>query len=132
MASYGSAEELEKIVGCMVELMNSDERIAQASVGTDLTVGFFVTDLNAGFLLKFKEGQVTGETGADIRPAQIKLSMDSETFDAVFTGELDPVGAAMWGRIAVSGDIGLAMSLLGVVDDLRRIYTTAKTEAGIA
>lgn len=132
MMSYGSTEGFVKVVGRMVELMNSDEKVTQASAGTDLSVGFFITDLDAGFLLEFRQGQVTGEMGAEIRPAQIKLSMDSGTFDAVFTGELDPVGAAMCGRIAVSGDIGLAMSLLGVVDDLRRIYMTAKEEAGVA
>ncbi|MEW6228536.1 MAG: SCP2 sterol-binding domain-containing protein [Bacillota bacterium] len=132
MAGYESREGLEKVVVRMLELMRADEKVAEASKGVDFAVGFAITDLDATFLFNFKGGQLTGETGEDIRPAQIKLSMDSDTFNAVFTGELDPVGAAMWGRIAVSGDIGLAMSLLGVVDDLRRIYTTAKEEAGIA
>jgi len=42
------------------------------------------------------------------------------------------MGAAMSGQIMFSGDLGLAMNLLGVVDDLRGIYTTAKAQAETA
>ncbi|MDK2931112.1 MAG: hypothetical protein PWR07_1243 [Bacillota bacterium] len=132
MAGYESAEELQRVVQHLVELMKADERVLKASTGSTFTVGFAITDLDETFLLTFKDGQIGGEVGADITPAQIKLTMDSETFDGVFGGEVDPMGAAMSGQIMFSGDLGLAMNLLGVVDDLRRIYTTAKARAGTA
>lgn len=132
VAGYGSAEQLQRVVRQMVELMKSDARVRGASKGSSFTVGFAITDLDETFLLTFKDGQIGGEVGADITPAQIKLTMDSETFDGVFGGEVDPMGAAMSGQIMFSGDLGLAMNLLGVVDDLRRIYTTAKAHAGTA
>ncbi|NLG80683.1 MAG: SCP2 sterol-binding domain-containing protein [Firmicutes bacterium] len=132
MAGYESAEELQRVVQHLVELMKADERVLKASTGSTFTVGFAITDLDETFLLTFKDGQIGGEVGADITPAQIKLTMDSETFDGVFGGEVDPMGAAMSGQITFSGDLGLAMNLLGVVDDLRRIYKAARAQAGTA
>ncbi|MGE5592497.1 MAG: SCP2 sterol-binding domain-containing protein, partial [Betaproteobacteria bacterium] len=81
------------------------------------------------FLLTFSDGEIGGEVGADIASAQIKLAMDGETLDGVFGGDVDPIGAAMSGQIMFSGDLGLAMNLLGVVDDLRRIYKAARAQA---
>ena len=132
MAGYESAEELQRVVQHLVELMKADERVLKASTGSTFTVGFAITDLDETFLLTFKDGQIGGEVGADITPAQIKLTMDSETFDGVFSGEVDPMGAAMSGQITFSGDLGLAMNLLGVVDDLRRIYKAARVQAETA
>ncbi len=129
MAGYESPEELRGIVQHLVELMKSDEAIVNASKGSEFAVGFTITDFDETFILAFKDGEVEGRMGADIAPTQIKLSMDSETFDGVFSGEVDPMGAAMSGRIAFGGDLGLAMNLFGVVDDLRRIYAEAKTRA---
>lgn len=116
----------------MVELMKSDARVLGASKGSSFTVGFAITDLDETFLLTFNDGQIGGKVGTDITPAQIKLTMDSETFDGVFGGEVDPMGAAMSGQIMFSGDLGLAMNLLGVVDDLRRIYKAARAQAETA
>jgi putative sterol carrier protein len=116
----------------MVDLMRSDPRVLGASQGLSLTVGFAITDLDETFLLTFQGGEIRGEAGADITSAQIKLTMDSETFDGVFSGEVDPMGAAMSGKIAFSGDLGLAMNLLGVVEDLRRMYKAARAQAETA
>lgn len=132
MAGYESAEELQRVVQHLVELMKADEKVLKASTGSTFTVGFAITDLDETFLLTFKDGEIAAEVGADITPAQIKLTMDSETFDGVFGGEVDPMGAAMSGQIMFSGDLGLAMNLLGVVDDLSRIYKAARAQAETA
>lgn len=132
MSGYESREQLRRVVKHVVDLIKSDARVLKASEGSSFTVGFAIMDLDETFLLTFKEGEIGGEVGADITPAQIKLTMDSETFDGVFGGAVDPMGAAMSGQIMFSGDLGLAMNLLGVVDDLRRIYTTAKAQAETA
>ncbi|MGE5592389.1 MAG: SCP2 sterol-binding domain-containing protein [Betaproteobacteria bacterium] len=113
----------------MVDLMRSDARVLSATQGLRLTVGFAITDLAETFLLTFRDGEIGGEVGADITSAQIKLSMDAETLDGVFGGDVDPIGAAMSGQIAFSGDLGLAMNLLGVVDDLQEIYKAAREQA---
>lgn len=132
MSGYESREMLRRVVRHMVDLMKADARVLKASEGSSFTVGFAIMDLDETFLLTFKDGEIGGEVGADVTPAQIKLTMDSETFDGVFSGAVDPMGAAMSGQILFSGDLGLAMNLLGVVDDLRGIYKAARAQAETA
>ena len=129
VARYESGDKLRKVARRMVDLMRSDARVLSATQGLRLTVGFAITDLDETFLLTFRDGEIGGEVGADITSAQIRLAMDAETLDGVFAGEVDPMGAAMSGQIMFSGDLGLAMSLLGVVDDLREIYKAARDQA---
>jgi putative sterol carrier protein len=44
-------------------------------------------------------------------PAEVTLSADAETFVEILDGSLNPTSAFMTGRLAVDGDMGLAMKL---------------------
>ena len=39
------------------------------------------------------------------------LSADAETFEAILSGDLNPTGAFMAGKLKVDGDMGMAMKL---------------------
>ena len=47
--------------------------------------------------------------------AEVTLSADAETFKAILDGEQNPTSAFMTGKLAVDGDMGLAMKLAGVL-----------------
>ncbi|PVA06900.1 SCP2 sterol-binding domain-containing protein [Thalassorhabdomicrobium marinisediminis] len=47
--------------------------------------------------------------------ADVTLSSDTETFRAILEGEQNPTSAFMTGKLAVDGDMGVAMKLAGVL-----------------
>ena len=51
-----------------------------------------------------------GARAAD-EDADVTLSADAETFQAILEGDLDPTAAFMSGKLSVDGDMGMAMKL---------------------
>ena len=47
--------------------------------------------------------------------ADVTLSADADTFQAILEGELNPTAAFMSGKLSVDGDMGLAMKLGSVL-----------------
>ena len=47
--------------------------------------------------------------------ADVTLTADAETFQAIMTGDMDPTAAFMTGKLTVDGDMGLAMQLASVL-----------------
>lgn len=51
-----------------------------------------------------------GARAAD-EPADVTLTADADTFQSILEGETDPTSAFMTGKLAVDGDMGMAMQL---------------------
>ncbi|WP_101068553.1 SCP2 sterol-binding domain-containing protein [Roseovarius salinarum] len=47
--------------------------------------------------------------------ADVTLTADAETFEAILGGDMDPTAAFMSGKLVVDGDMGLAMKLGNVL-----------------
>lgn len=47
--------------------------------------------------------------------AEVTLSADADTFQAIFEGDLNPTSAFMTGKLSVDGDMGMAMKLAAVL-----------------
>ena len=45
----------------------------------------------------------------------VTLTADAETFEAIFTGDMNPTSAFMTGKLSIDGDMGVAMKLAGVL-----------------
>ncbi|MCP3971091.1 MAG: SCP2 sterol-binding domain-containing protein [Rhodobacteraceae bacterium] len=47
--------------------------------------------------------------------AEVTLTADADTFQAILSGEINPTTAFMTGKLSVDGDMGLAMQLGSVL-----------------
>jgi putative sterol carrier protein len=56
----------------------------------------------------------TGARAAD-EEADVTLTASAETFEAMMTGDMNPTAAFMSGKLAVDGDMGMAMQLGSVL-----------------
>jgi putative sterol carrier protein len=55
-----------------------------------------------------------GARAAD-EPADVTLTAEADTFQAMMEGDLNPTAAFMSGKLSVDGDMGLAMQLGAVL-----------------
>jgi len=63
-----------------------------------------------GAVLIDSDGARAGDSEADVT-----LTADQETFESILSGDLDPTAAFMTGKLAVDGDMGMAMKLGSVL-----------------
>ena len=80
-----------------------------------------MADVDVGGTVKFVvdgEGAIfVDESGARIADdeADVTMTADGETFEGIFTGDVNPTGAFMSGKLTIDGDMGLAMKLAGAL-----------------
>lgn len=59
-----------------------------------------------GSIMLDSDGARVGDGDADVT-----LNADSDTFQAIFAGEINPTSAFMTGKLSIDGDMGMAMKL---------------------
>ena len=129
MATFDTPEELTKVLSKMAELAQADEALIQDSKGKNMTISYEFPDLDVFFYTNFRDGEVEAGLGELEEDADIYLTMDSDIFDGMFTGKVNAAKAAMKGDLAFSGNVAAAMRLQGLMDDFKRIYLKAKSDA---
>lgn len=72
--------------------------------GFEGSVKFAIAD--EGSIMVDGEGVRAGDDEADVT-----LSADADTFQAILAGDLNPTSAFMTGKLSVDGDMGMAMKL---------------------
>ena len=76
--------------------------------GLDGSVRFVIDGEGA---IRIDERGVAADGGAGGDAADCTVTADADTFRALLDGALDPTAAFMSGRLAIEGDMGLAMKL---------------------
>ncbi|WP_198036533.1 SCP2 sterol-binding domain-containing protein, partial [Mycobacterium kansasii] len=87
-------------------------------------------DVDVVFFLELRDGTITAGLGEPPAPVDVELRMRAEILDGMFTGALNPMQAAMGGRLSFSGDTTKAMALQDMQADLARLYQEARAQAG--
>ena len=74
-------------------------------------------DGSAKFQIEGEGGIIMDSDGVRISDdeAEVTMSADTETFQSILEGELNPTAAFMSGKLAVDGDMGMAMKLASVL-----------------
>jgi len=87
---------------------------AVAALNEKLSGGF---DAVAKFVLEGEGAIVVDGDGARAGDdeADVTLTASTETFQAIMSGDMNPTGAFMSGKLAVDGDMGAAMRLGGLL-----------------
>ena len=77
---------------------------AKMDVGFDVSAKFEITGM--GSIVLDQNGARVGDDDADVT-----MTADAETFQAIIEGELNPTAAFMSGKLTIDGDMGTAMKL---------------------
>lgn len=77
---------------------------AKLEDGFDGTAKFVIED--EGAIMVDPDGARAGDDAADVT-----LTADRDTFEAMISGNLNPTNAFMSGQLAIDGDMGAAMKL---------------------
>lgn len=74
-------------------------------------------DGTAKFAIADEGSIVMDDTGARVSDddADVTLSADADTFRSILEGDMNPTSAFMSGKLAVDGDMGMAMKLAAVL-----------------
>ena len=94
------SEILEKAAAELNDKLNAS--------GFDASAKFEINGLGA--IILDSDGARISDEDADVT-----LSADTETFQEILTGELNPTSAFMTGKLSVDGDMGVAMKLASVL-----------------
>lgn len=91
--------------------------IAAAVTALNAKMGADGFDGAAKFVIEGEGSIVMDASGARAgdEAADVTLTADAETFEAILAGDLDPTSAFMSGRLSVDGDMGMAMKLGSVL-----------------
>jgi putative sterol carrier protein len=81
---------------------------AKMSGGFDGTAKFVID--GEGAIVIDADGVRASDDDADVT-----LTADADTFQSILDGDLDPAAAFMSGKLAVDGDMGMAMKLGSVL-----------------
>merc|ERR1719158_312967 len=112
--STASADPIEEIFSKITGVLNED-----LVKKTDSVFSFSLTDTKAEYFLDMKNG--SGSCGAGKAPvdADATLSMSSENFNKMFSGQLKPATVFMSGKLKISGNMGKAMKLEKLMGQLQ-------------
>jgi len=84
------------------------------AAGIDAAIQLNLTGVQAAdWFVTIKDGQCTVNQGST-PAAKLTVRADSNDFIKIFSGQMDGMQAFMQGKLKVSGDMSLAMKLMGL------------------
>jgi putative sterol carrier protein len=88
--------------------------IPEKAAGLDASIQFKLTGAQAAdWVVTIKDSKCTLTQGLAPSP-KLTITADSANFVKIFSGQIDPMQAFMQGKLKVTGDMSLAMKLMGL------------------
>ena len=122
-------QKMRAILARFVEATVADAELDRFCAGRDATLFFTLTDLDLCFWLRLRDG-ISGALGAPDAPPEVDLKLRADVLDGMFTGRVNPMQAAMNGRLSFTGDAAKAMTLQQIQPALARHYCAAREAVG--
>jgi len=122
-------EHMERLLAAFVARTVADAELARFAGDRDVTLHFTLTDLALDFWLRLRAG-LAGALGAPDGRPEVDLKLRADVLDGMFTGRVNPMQAAMQGRLSFTGDAAKAMTLQQIQPALSRHYCAARDEVG--
>jgi len=120
--STGAPDPVDALFGKISGLINDD-----LVKKTDSVFSFSLTDKKTEYFLDLKNGSGSCGAGKPSTEADAVLSMTSDNFNKMFSGQLKPANAFMSGKLKISGNMGKAMKLEKLMGALQsRGYHTGR------
>jgi ketol-acid reductoisomerase len=120
--------QMEQVLRTFIACAVNAEALKAFAQDRQLTTYYVLSEPELAFHLCFHDGAVTGDMGPPPSPPQVRLQTKATILDAVFTGQTNPMRAAMTGKLSFSGDAKLAIGIQAIQSDLSRLYCLARAE----
>ena len=99
---------------------------------TNAIFSFSLSDKNTQYFLDMKNSPGSCGQGKPAGDADATLTMTSNNFQKMFSGQLKPTTAFMSGRLKISGNMGKAMKLEKLMGQMKsRSYSTGPSDNGV-
>ncbi len=128
--SQEARQQMERLLRRFCEQARADPALNAFAAKRRVISHYTLTDLGLEFYVGFWDGAVVADVGAPPAPAEVRMKASAETLDGILTGQVSGNKAAMSGKLTFSGSVRLAMGLQRIQNDLVRLYTAARAEAG--
>ena len=122
-------EKLRSLLEDFVSRCNDDEELIDFARERDLTMAFFLSDVNLGFWLRLRGDLVCG-VGVPEDDPDVELRMAVAVLDGMFSGRVNGMQATQNGELSFTGDAAKAMTLQEIQRDLARLWGEARLDAG--
>lgn len=107
-----------------------DPAMAEFSKGQTIVLHYVLKDQGLEFFMRIDDGKLEAAWGPPPEAAQVRLEMEADVMDGLFSGSLNAARAAMTGKIKFKGDARQALSIQSMQGDIQRLYNRAKVETG--
>jgi autoinducer 2 (AI-2) kinase len=125
----GVRARMERILAGFVARAIADAELARFAADRDVTLHFTLADLDLAFWLRLRAG-LDGALGAPDGRPEVNLRLRADVLDGMFTGRVNPMQAAMQGRLSFTGDAAKAMTLQQIQPALARHYRASRDAVG--
>jgi autoinducer 2 (AI-2) kinase len=125
-----SANAMQVLVSGFLARASQDGALQAYAETNTATQHYVLSEPDLRFYLSFAGGQVWGALGDPPHAADLTLKMKAEVLDAMLSGALDGMRAAMSGKMKFAGDTRKAMGMQKIQRDLIRLYSAVRAEVG--
>ena len=120
--------QMQDVLRAFIGHATRDPALRAFASGQQVTTHYVLTDRRLEFYVRFQDGAVTGDLGSPPAPAEVRLEMEADVLDGMFTGRINAARAAVSGKISFDGDTRQALGIQRIQKDLNRLYNLARAE----